>query len=66
MHKVCLSASGKSCEVGRDLINLLIEKRVDLVLQAHGLAYVIAYCHRDGFEKTFRLDRIQRCWLAEE
>jgi DNA polymerase III epsilon subunit family exonuclease len=34
-----------------------------LVLQAHGLAYVIAHCHRDGFEKTFRLDRIQRCWL---
>ncbi|HEX2278399.1 MAG TPA: exonuclease domain-containing protein [Candidatus Tectomicrobia bacterium] len=37
-----------------------------LVLQADGLAYVIAHCHRDGFEKTFRLDRIQRCWLAEE
>jgi DNA polymerase-3 subunit epsilon len=37
-----------------------------LVLQAHGLAYVIAHCHRDGFEKTFRLDRIQRCWLDEE
>jgi len=34
-----------------------------LLLQAHGLAYVIAHCHRDGFEKTFRLDRIQRCWL---
>jgi DNA polymerase-3 subunit epsilon len=33
------------------------------VLQAHGLGYVIAYCHLDGFEKTFRLDRIQRCWL---
>ena len=26
-----------------------------LLLQAHGLAYVIAHCHRDGFEKTFRL-----------
>jgi DNA polymerase III subunit epsilon len=37
-----------------------------LVLQAHGLAYVIAHCHRDGFEKTFRLDRIRRCWLEEE
>ena len=37
-----------------------------LVLQAHGLAYVIAHCHRDGFEKTFRLDRIQRCWLDGE
>jgi DNA polymerase III subunit epsilon len=37
-----------------------------LVLQAYGLAYVIAHCHRDGFEKTFRLDRIQRCWLDEQ
>jgi DNA polymerase III epsilon subunit-like protein len=36
-----------------------------LVLQADGLAFVIAHCHRDGFEKTFRLDRIQRCWLDE-
>jgi predicted DNA-binding transcriptional regulator YafY len=34
-----------------------------LLLQANGLAYVIAHCHRDGFEKTFRLDRILRCWL---
>jgi hypothetical protein len=39
MHKVCLSADAKSCEVGIDLTNLLIEKRVDLVLQGHAHNY---------------------------
>jgi hypothetical protein len=39
MHKVCLSAGSKSCEVGTDLTNLLIEKRVDLVLQGHAHNY---------------------------
>jgi hypothetical protein len=39
MHKICLSAGSKSCEVGTDLTNLLIEKRVDLVLQAHAHNY---------------------------
>jgi DNA polymerase-3 subunit epsilon len=34
-----------------------------LLLEVHGVAYVIAYCHQGGFEKTFRLDRIQDCWL---
>jgi DNA polymerase-3 subunit epsilon len=34
-----------------------------LVMEVQGVAYVMAYCHQDGFEKTFRLDRIQRCWL---
>ena len=39
MHKVCLSAGGKSCEIGADLANLLIDKRVDLVLQGHAHNY---------------------------
>jgi DNA polymerase III epsilon subunit family exonuclease len=34
-----------------------------LVLQVYGVAYVVAHCHQSGREKTFRLDRIQRCWL---
>jgi DNA polymerase-3 subunit epsilon len=34
-----------------------------LVLQGYGVAYVVAHCHQSGIEKTFRLDRIQRCWL---
>jgi DNA polymerase III subunit epsilon len=35
-----------------------------LLLEASGIVYVIAYCHDDRIEKTFRLDRIQKCWLA--
>jgi hypothetical protein len=40
MHKPCISAGVyPTCIVGRDLINLLIEKKVDLVLQAHDHNY---------------------------
>jgi hypothetical protein len=39
MHKVCLSLGANSCEVGKDLMSLLIEKKVDLVLQAHSHTY---------------------------
>jgi DNA polymerase III subunit epsilon len=35
-----------------------------LAVEVHGVAYVLAYCHQDGCEKTFRLDRIRECWLA--
>jgi len=34
-----------------------------LVVEAHGVAYVIAHCHLSGAERTFRLDRIRECWL---
>ena len=36
-----------------------------LVLKVHGVAYVIAHCHRSDAERTFRLDRIRGCWLDE-
>ena len=40
MHKPCISAGiYPTCIVGRDLMNLLIQKRVDLVLQAHDHNY---------------------------
>jgi hypothetical protein len=39
MHKVCLTVGEKPCEIGADLTNLLIEKRVDLVLQGHDHNY---------------------------
>ncbi len=39
MHKVCLSMGVKSCEIGVDLENLLVGKKVDLVLQAHDHDY---------------------------
>jgi DNA polymerase III epsilon subunit family exonuclease len=34
-----------------------------LVMEVHGVVYVIAHCHQSGAERTFRLDRIRRCWL---
>jgi DNA polymerase-3 subunit epsilon len=37
-----------------------------LVLEVHGVAYVIAHCHWSDAERTFRLDRIRECWLEEE
>ena len=39
MHKVCLTTGSKWCEIGADLMNLLIEKKVDLVLQGHDHNY---------------------------
>jgi hypothetical protein len=39
MHKVCITAGRKGCEIGADLMNLLIEKKVDLVLQGHDHNY---------------------------
>ena len=39
MHKVCITAGNKPCEVGEDLANLLIDKRVDLVLSGHDHDY---------------------------
>ena len=39
-HKACLSMGNKPCEVGDDLMDLLIdEKRVDLILMAHDHDY---------------------------
>ncbi|MHB1132746.1 MAG: metallophosphoesterase [Chloroflexota bacterium] len=35
MHKNCIAVGTRSCEIGPDLLNLLVAKRVDLVLQAH-------------------------------
>jgi DNA polymerase III epsilon subunit len=35
-----------------------------LVLEVHGVAYVIAHCHWSDAERTFRMDRIRECWLA--
>lgn len=39
MHKNCISAGVKSCEIGTDLFNLLVSKKVDLVLQGHDHNY---------------------------
>lgn len=34
-HKPCITAGQKSCEVGSDLYDLLLDKRVDLILHGH-------------------------------
>jgi hypothetical protein len=39
MHKNCIGIGVKSCEIGADLLNLLVSKKVDLVLQGHEHAY---------------------------
>ena len=39
MHKLCYSAGNKGCSVGQDLMDLLFDKRVDLILQAHDHDY---------------------------
>ena len=39
MHKVCISVGEKHCEIGVELMNLLISKRVDLILQGHDHTY---------------------------
>ncbi len=39
LHKDCLTTGDKSCEIGADLMNLLISKKVDLVLQGHDHTY---------------------------
>ena len=35
MHEVCITAGSMSCAIGTDLLNLLVGKKVDLVLQGH-------------------------------
>lgn len=37
-----------------------------LVLEVNGVAYVVAHCHRQEVEKTFRLDRIHECCLEQK
>ena len=39
MARDCISAGEKSCEVGTDLFNLLVNKRVDLILEGHEHGY---------------------------
>lgn len=39
MHKNCISVGNHSCEIGTDIINLLITKKVDMVIQSHDHNY---------------------------
>jgi hypothetical protein len=39
VHKNCITAGEKPCEIGADLTNLLVAKKVDLVIQGHDHNY---------------------------
>jgi hypothetical protein len=39
MARDCVTAGEKHCEIGTDLFNLLVERRVDLILQGHEHGY---------------------------
>src|SRR5258708_27801349 len=39
MHKVCITMGSMPCDIGTDLFNLLVSKKVDLILQAHDHDY---------------------------
>src|SRR5216684_82069 len=39
MHKVCITMGIMPCDIGTDLLNLLVSKKVDLILQAHDHDY---------------------------
>src|SRR6266699_2090333 len=39
MHKTCISMGVTPCDIGNDLLNLLVSKKVDLILQAHDHNY---------------------------
>jgi hypothetical protein len=60
MHKVCITMGEKKCEIGGDLLNLLISKRVDLILQAHDHTYQrskqLTCAFKDSFVSTCVVD----------
>ncbi len=39
MHKNCISAGDKTCEIGATFMDMLLDKRVDLILQGHDHLY---------------------------
>jgi hypothetical protein len=50
MHKYCIAMVSGSCQIGADIMNLLISKKVDLYFQAHDHAYYRSkqLAHRSG------------------
>ncbi len=39
VHKLCISAGSENCEIGKDLFNLLLSEKVDLILSGDDHAY---------------------------
>jgi len=61
MHKNCISMGQKSCEVGTDIMNLLIQKKVDLILQSHDHNY-----QRSHQLKCIKTRSIDRSCIADD
>lgn len=61
MHRVCVSAGSKPCQAGADLMDLLIRKRVDLVLQGHDHTY-----QRSKQLRCARTDAYVRSCVADD
>lgn len=55
MHKNCLTMGVKSCEIGADLLNMLIDLKVDLVLQGHD----------HGYQRSKQLSLTAGCLLVQ-
>ncbi|MDQ0853758.1 3',5'-cyclic AMP phosphodiesterase CpdA [Arthrobacter sp. V4I6] len=47
MHALCFSVGEKSCQAGKDFTNMLIDKKVDLVLSGHD--HIYQRSHQVGF-----------------
>ncbi|HSE29347.1 MAG TPA: metallophosphoesterase [Candidatus Saccharimonadales bacterium] len=52
MHKNCLTIGVKDCEIGQDLFNMLLQKRVDIILQGHEHGYMRSKQLRVGEDCT--------------
>ena len=54
MHKNCISVGEKGCSISPDLMDLLLDSRVDLILQAHDHTYQRSAQLRCATAGTFR------------
>lgn len=55
MHKSCLSVGQYYCNIYQELFSLLVEKKVDLVLQAHD----------HGYQRTKQVSTSESCGVVE-
>jgi len=58
MHKNCISMGGKPCDIGQEFFDMLFEKNVDLILQAHEHNYQRSHLLTCGTYQLFRQECI--------
>jgi len=59
MHKGCLSAGKYGCDIGQDLLDLLLAKKVDLLLSGHEETYQRSKQIACGIRSTFVAECVQ-------